>query len=204
MGDTEQTTTIGETSETENNLVELMAKLAKDSGSQLGDLSDISSGDFMNNLPPELERALRGAVDAQTDIQMRGLNKQFEGEGANLRNQLSAQGIDDSSIELMQRGSLFNSQRDREADVLSDAASKYYQGRIQLPMQVAGLRQQNNAQLLQQLMGQSGQAMQSLQGTRFGNTTTTQSGSPFQAAFGFGNNLASGGFFNSGGGGENG
>ena len=198
MGGTSTATSTSKVSAASGQELEILKALQSfgaQSQGQMGDLSNIASGNLQ--ITPEQEASLRKAIEAQTQMQMRGLNTQFTQDRAGLANQMSAQGINDSSMEMLGRGMLFNSQQDRTANVLNDAASKYYQGRIQLPQQNAQMQLAANAQLYQQLQGSYGQALQNYQGTRMGNSsqTQTQTQTPglMEMGLGLGQSFMSGG-----------
>jgi len=171
---TKQTTKnqINAQSASERQAMESLLQGATSAGQQMGDLSAIAGGDM--GMPTAYDQQLvEQSIGASTDIAERELRRRLEEMMAQYGEQMSARGIQGSSIEAMGAGQIYSGGLDQLANIISQGQGQGATALMNLPMQRAQTQIGANQALFQRLVGGAQPVMQAGLTERL-NTMTTQ------------------------------
>jgi hypothetical protein len=167
-----QTTTIPGAGNQEQDLMNMLAKLSKQFGGQMGNLSDLANGNV--GAPTEADTNLvNQSIGATTDIAQRDLQRQLGPMMAKLTEQGTELGSPGSSMDQLNRILASREISSRLSDVASNAQKEGAQSLMNLPFQRAELKLGANAQLFNQLTGASNPVLANALQSRMANQTTT-------------------------------
>lgn len=145
-------TSIAPRSAPEQQLMQMLTQLGIDTSGQLGDLSQLASGQGL--VPTAADQSLvEQSIGASSDIARRQLEDFVSQQQLGLDEAMSARGIGGSSIESMNRAIIGRDAQRQMANMLSQQQQQGAQALMQLPFQRANTQLNANQALFQRLAG---------------------------------------------------
>jgi len=161
----------------EQQLLDALSSLTKGAGSQLDldALGRLASGE---GLQPTAEdrRLTEESFGLTNQMAERALEDFVREQNLGLDEQLSARGIQGSSIEAVNRGLVRRDAGRQLADILDQSRREETQSLMQLPFQRAGMQLNANQQLFNQIIGGAQQGLQFGLNERIADIDTTGTG----------------------------
>jgi len=165
----------------EQQLLDALSSLTKRAGSQLDldALGRLASGE---GLQPTAEdrRLTEESFGLTNQMAERALEDFVREQNLGLDEQLSARGIQGSSIEAVNRGLVRRDAGRQLADILDQSRREETQSLMQLPFQRAGMQLNANQQLFNQIIGGAQQGLQFGLNERIADIDTTGTGEQTQ------------------------
>jgi len=165
----------------EQQLLDALSSLTKRAGSQLDldALGRLASGE---GLQPTAEdrRLTEESFGLTNQMAERALEDFVREQNLRLDEQLSARGIQGSSIEAVNRGLVRRDAGRQLADILDQSRREETQSLMQLPFQRAGMQLNANQQLFNQIIGGAQQGLQFGLNERIADIDTTGTGEQTQ------------------------
>jgi hypothetical protein len=177
MGDqtstTEQTTErkIAPPKEDENKAIQMLLQMAQDAQGQLG------QGGFQLEGPTSADRQIiNESIGSSADIARTEMEKSINDIMAQLDENLTARGMQGSTVEAFKKGQVGSQGLQEIAKLLQAKQEQGGQALLNLPMQRAGIEGQMNQQLYQRLIGGASPVMQAGLSERLNAAPTFSSG----------------------------
>lgn len=173
-GTSQSSTTVGQAGEIETGIQELLAGLAGNVGGQIGDLSNLTSGNVME-LSPEVQGNIQNLYNTQAQASRRQLGADYQQQVFDTQDYLAKRGFQDSSEESTQFGALGAQHQRNLADVEGQRIGGISQANLSLPFQIG--QQQIGAQnsLFGGLQGLTGSLLNNFLQRSLGERSTTGS-----------------------------
>jgi hypothetical protein len=169
---TTQTTTIPGRGGIERELFNLLAEVARQAQTQMGDLGALAAGDFAPT--PEDKQRIAEIMGLTTDIARRDIGALSEEAQARLGETFAARGMQGASFESVDRAILERDLARRGMDITDRARMEANQAMMTMPLQRAGLQIGANQALFQRLAGAANPLLSSALQGRLAQTTMTQ------------------------------
>ncbi len=156
----------------EQQLLQALTSLGISSADQLGDLSQLASGQGL--VPTSQDQALvEQSIGASSDIARRQLEDFVGQQQLGLDESLSARGVQGSSIESVNRAVIGRDANRQFANLASAEAGRGADALMQLPFQRANVQLNANQALFQRLSGSSNQVLSQALQERLAQSTST-------------------------------
>jgi len=179
-------TSVGQATERETGIQDLLMQLAGNTASQFGDISNLAAGDMMN-LDEGTTQQINALFNSQADASRRQASTDYKDTIYNTQDYFAKRGVADSSMERMGQGQAAQGYRNTLADIEGQRTQGIAGANLSLPFQIAQQQIGANQMLGSQIPGFTNVLMNNFLQRSLGNRTTegTSSGTGAQETEGF-------------------
>ncbi len=157
----------------EQQIMAQLMKLINRSGSQMGDLSQLASGQMQGPSAADYD-LVQQTIGRTGEMAQREFQRQAGQMNAGIGENLTSRGMKGSSVEMLQNLLGGQEMQGRLADLMAQSQNQGGQALMDMPFRRAETQMGANQLLANMLMGASGPALQNLLTSRMANRTTTQ------------------------------
>jgi hypothetical protein len=171
---TTQTSSVPTAGKQEQAGLDFLLNLSRMAGGQIGDLTDIASGNI-KGLSPEMAQLVQSIADQQVARESAAVNRNFEDTSRQLREQAAERGQSGDSMEAIMQAIGGREKMAQLGDITSRGSQFVSEQNLALPLQLAQMQGNVNQMLYSMATGTASPALSNILQGRLANRTLTTS-----------------------------